>query len=134
MPEARKPLEALTPWISFDLEDGFADGGGVLKLRLRHIDEFEAGAIFLDANQNYIRSTAIAAMEAVAEWDLSLGGKPIPVTPENTVRYLQGLLAQTLRPEPLPEGADPDAMSPPKKALAYEIVGYARDRKNFLKN
>lgn len=133
MPETKK-LEALTEWLAFDLEDGFTDGGGVLHLRLRHLDLLDVGEVYVQFGARTPKSTAVLALDAVAAWDLTLGGKLVEVTIETKMQHLRPLLSVILKPEPMPEGADKETWRPPVKVLAYEIVKAAEDRKNFLKN
>jgi hypothetical protein len=114
-----KRLEQLTGWIEYALTTTLLDPP-VLKLRLRPLDSFNmitvdpAGASFA-----FGRFAADNAIEAVADWDLTDNGVPIPVTPENKVLYLRPILAEMV------EG---------RGLLGLAILEDSQDRQLFLKN
>jgi hypothetical protein len=65
------------------------------------------------------RFAADNAIEAVADWDLTDNGVPIPVTPETKVLYLRPILAEMV------EG---------RGLLGLAILEDSQDRQLFLKN
>lgn len=115
-----KRLEQLTGWIEYALTTTLLDPP-VLKLRLRHIDPFDmvTNAVPGDPGFRYGQMTADSAMAAVVEWDLTEGGIPVPVTPENKILYLRPILAELVTG---------------RSYLGFAIVEDAKNRALFLKN
>lgn len=130
MAEIRR-LEPLTDLIVFELEPTPLLSEPTMRLRLRYLDSLEAADEYVRNELRLPLATAELALRAVAEWDLTDGGKPIPVTDAAKAKYLRPLLGLLIKAEPEAEG---DEGEEPRKVLAYEIVRAARDLGNFRKN
>lgn len=114
-----KRLEQLTGWLEYKLETVLLDPP-VLKVRLRPLDSFSMVTTDPgDSSFKYGKFAADNAIEAVVEWDLSLDGVPIEVTPETKALYLRPILAEPVEGHGL---------------LGLVILEDAQDRSLFLKN
>jgi hypothetical protein len=115
-------MEPLSGWIDYPLESTMLDPP-LLRLRLRPIDTYDVtDNSFTDGELRAGRAIVQTAVQAVAEWDLVEGGKPIPVTEETKLAFLRPILGEPLLGS---EG---------KLLLGIKIVRDARNRENFLKN
>jgi hypothetical protein len=146
MADIRK-LEALTDWITYDLMGTPLLSEPQIKVRLRYLDNLEAADEFMQNNMRSPLANAALALRAVAEWNLTEDGKPIPINRETKALYLRPLLglplALTVEEEALRDkkrasdaaGAEWDGPPIPiRKVLVYEIVEAAQDLDNFRKN
>jgi hypothetical protein len=114
-----KRLVQLTGWVEYKLETALLDPP-ILKVRLRPLDSFSMVTIDPgDPSFRYGKFATDNAIEAVAEWDLTENGVPIPVTPENKVLYLRPILAEVV------EG---------RGLLGLVILEDAQNRELFVKN
>jgi hypothetical protein len=113
-------LENLTAWVEYKLTTTLLDPP-VLRLRLRYVNPVDmvSTSLLEDPTFRFGKFAADNAIEAVAEWDLTENGVPVPVTAENKVAYLRPILAEPV------EG---------RTLLGFAILQDAQDRKLFLKN
>jgi hypothetical protein len=99
----------------------------ILKVKLRPITHLDTVDTYADGVRSISGLGLGRALAAIAEWDLTLDGKPLPCTDEVKAKYrpwLNLLLAQHLE-----ESTDDYPVW-----LASAIVKVAQDEKSFLKN
>jgi len=117
-----KPMEPLTGWIEYQLATEQLDPP-VFRCRLKPVDLFNLiDGLVAGETPKMGQATLEAAVEAVAEWDLTVDGTPIPLTPENKMAWLRPIIAE------------PVANREGGLLLGIAILLDARDRENFLKN
>jgi hypothetical protein len=115
-----KPIEPLSGWLEYKLLTDKLDPP-VFRCRLRPVDAFSMmDGIPADGKFKMGRATVEVVIEAVAEWDLEEGGKPIPCTSEMKAGYLRPIIAEAV------EGCD--------TLLGIAIVHDAQRPETFLKN
>lgn len=117
------PIEPLSGWLEYKLATDKLDPP-VFRCRVRPITDlnfFDAVHI-ADETFKAGRTAQDLAIEAVAEWDLSVEGVPVPLTPETKTRYLLPIIAEQV------EGREPGIL------LGVAIVQDARRAETFLKN
>ena len=130
-----KGIEALTGWITYDLQPTEYLAEPCLKVRLRFMDSLEMTDAITRNHMSAVIGARELAMEAVAEWDLTVGGKPIPVTEATKATYLRPLLAEPLAvTEEERKKAEEAGKEPYGMALAFAIARDAQKRTLFLKN
>lgn len=119
MTELKKEVKPLSEFIKFELETNMIDPPKI-ELRLAPIYQLDVlGGI--DENGFQFKKYYIEAiLECVKEWDVTRGGKAIPLTDEIKRKHLHPLLSAKMKGE--------------DKLLANAIFAYARDLDNFLKN
>lgn len=134
MPEAKK-LEALTDWIVYELQPTeFLDTPKV-SFRLRYIDQLDMTDAVSRSHMSPILGAREMAMGAVAEWDLTSGGKPIPVTDEAKAMYLRPILGESLVvTDDDKKRAEDAGVNVFGLTLAVAIARDAQKRSLFLKN
>lgn len=134
MPEAKK-LEALTGWITYELEPTDLIEGTAVKFRLRYLDSLDMADAYSRTKGSLLLVARDMAMAAVAEWDLTVGGSPLPVTDETKAAYLRPILGAML---PVTEDdkrrAEAAGTEPVGLSLAVAIARDAQKRSLFLKN
>lgn len=134
MPEAKK-LEALTGWITYELEPTDLIEGTAVKFRLRYLDSLDMADAYSRTKGSLLLVARDMAMAAVAEWDLTVGGSPLPVTDETKAAYLRPILGAML---PVTEDdkrrAEAAGTEPFGLSLAVAIARDAQKRSLFLKN
>jgi hypothetical protein len=115
-------MEPLTGWMEYRLVTTMLDPP-VFRCRLRPVTELNMidGLASEAADYRQGQATIDVAIAAVAEWDLAVGGTPIPLTNENKRGWLVPVIAEPV------EG---------RKGflLGMCIVQDAQNRENFLKN
>jgi hypothetical protein len=135
------PMEPLSGWLEYRLgyEVKTKDAEGkvtvvvvpstkleppVFRCRLRPITDlnFIDGVHVADESFKFGRTAQDLAIEAVAEWDLSVEGVPVPLTEETKSRYLLPIIAEQV------EGREAGIL------LGVAIVQDARRTETFLKN
>jgi len=117
-----KPLEPLSSWMEYPLVTTQLEPP-VFRCRLRPIDIYSVmDSVEPDGRLRMGRAMLEASVEAVAEWDLTLNGEPIPCTPENKLAWLRPIIAEPVADRP--EGV----------LLGIALLLDARNRSNFLKN
>jgi hypothetical protein len=115
-----KKLEPLSGWMEYPLVTDKLDPP-VFRCRLRPVDAFSMmDGIPADGKFKMGRATVEVVIEAIAEWELTDGGEPIPCTTENKTGYLRPIIAEAV------EGRD--------TLLGIAIVHDAQNRDIFLKN
>lgn len=118
-----KLLEQLTGWIEYRLKTDLLDPP-VLRVRLRPLDAFDwRDAMPVNGEHRLGLATLEVAVEAVAEWDLSQNGQPIPIPADRKKKIA------TLRPLMAEEVAVREGT-----LLAHAIIADAQNRELFLKN
>jgi len=117
-----KPLEPLSAWVEYPLITDKLDPP-VFRCRLRSVDMFNLMDT-VDGSGKFKagKATLECAVEAVAEWELTRNGEPIPATPENKLAWLRPIIAEQVADKP-------DGI-----VLGVAILLDARNRENFLKN
>lgn len=140
MPEIKR-RESLTEWIAYELAETTFVKTPTIRFRLRYLDSLDAADEFMRNGLRRPLAMAGLAMQAVADWDLTENGKPIPVNDETKAKFLRPLLAEILRTpgEEISEAAaeaeaEDDKPESPQLLLAYEIVKDAQNHGLFLKN
>jgi len=140
MPEA-KGIEALTGWLTYELQPTDYLKDPKVSFRLRYLDPIEVTDAVRQGGVNYLSAVRELALSAVAEWDLTAGGKPIPVNDATKMAYLRHLLAEPLvvsdddkkRAEEASK-ATGEEVKPTGSLLAIAITRDAQKRSLFLKN
>lgn len=134
MPEAKK-LEALTGWLSYELQPTDLIDGTKVSFRLRYLDALDMTDAVSRNRMSPILGAREMALTAVAEWDLTAGGKPLPVTPETKESYLRPLLGASLvitdEDKRRAEAAGTETFG---LSLAVAIARDSQKRSLFLKN
>ena len=116
-----KPLEPLSDWIEYRLETDKLDPP-VFRCRLRFVDMFNVvDSLMRKSSVKMGEAGMETAIEAVAAWDLTQAGIPIPCTDENKLGWLRPIIAEPLAGKP--EGS----------LLGIAILNDARDKENFTK-
>jgi hypothetical protein len=113
-----KKLEPLTGWIEYELETTLLDPP-ILKVRLRPSDAFSAGEC-LEEFDTRTRALLEGAIRAVAAWDLTQDGEPIPLEAATKGEVLRPLMSEKVK------GRD--------AVLGLAINADSRNRELFLKN
>ena len=123
MPSVKyRPMEPLSAWMIYELASDLLDPP-TLRLRLRPIDLYSiVDGVAPDGSIRYGSATVEAVIAAVAEWDLTQEGVPIPCSDLTKAGWLRPLLDQPVRGRKQGE------------LLAVAILHDARNRENFLKN
>jgi hypothetical protein len=124
MPKLVKDSVAVSDWQTYELDTTLLDPP-VLKLKLRPASALAGvNAGPAAAFSSYLVASAI---DAVADWDLTetVEGKdmPVPCTDENKRRLANGLRVLFSR-----------KLKGTEEILAWAVLGYAGDERNFLKN
>jgi hypothetical protein len=122
MPSLKKGALVVSDWVTFELDTDLIDPP-VIRLRLRPVLPLagrNAGPGALWASY-----MVAAAIDAVAEWDLTdeLEGGPVPCDDEHKSRLQNGLRLLFSR-----------TVKGSTDTLAWAVLGYAADERNFLKN
>jgi hypothetical protein len=115
-----KRLEQLSGWLTYELETTLLDPP-VLKVRLRPMDNYDA-AQGRDVWRSSSRAMLEVALAAVAEWDLTENGVPIPFPSDPAIK------AAALRPLMSEKVVGRDSI------LGTAIFTDSLDRGLFLKN
>jgi hypothetical protein len=117
------PMEPLSGWLEYRLVGDKLDPP-VFRCRLRPITDLNLmdGVDVGDEKFKAGRTAQDLSIEAVAEWDLTVNGAPVPLTPETKVRYLLPIIAEQVEGRPL------------GILLGVAIVQDARKAETFLKN
>ena len=117
-----KEREAISDWIKFDLDTKELDPP-VIKLKLRPIESI-TNVDSWGGNGRLLRTSEVVlqkAMISVAEWDLQVKGKPLPIEdPRIKQRVLRRLLGEKLKGS--------------QELLGNAIMAYAEELDNFSKN
>jgi hypothetical protein len=87
-----KRLEQLSTWITYELETTLLDPPSI-KVRLRATDAYTV-AEAQEMWKYQSRAMLEVAIGAVAEWDLTDGGKAIPIDPETKADVLRPLMSE----------------------------------------
>lgn len=115
------PLEQLSCWLEYRLVTDKLDPP-VFRCRLRPV----TGLNYIDGEDGsgfkLSRAVLEIAIDAVAEWDLTAGGVPVPLTAETKRGYLIPIIDQQV--EGLADG----------NLLGVVLVRDGQRRENFLKN
>jgi hypothetical protein len=114
-------MEPTTDWLEYRLVTTQLDPP-VFRCRLKPIDMFNMIDGFMAGESSKMgQATIEAVVEAIVDWDLSLEGTPIPLTPENKMAWLRPIIAEQV------EGKDAGIL------LGIAILMDGRNRENFLK-
>lgn len=116
-----RPLEPLSGWMEYPLLTNLLDPP-IFRCRLRPIDFYNLMDGLGGGEIKLGKATMETAIEAIAEWDLTSNGIPIPPTLENKIAWIRPIIAEQV--------ADRD----PGILLGIAIVMDAQKRENFLKN
>jgi len=121
--EIKKKIEVISNWLEYELETDIIEPP-VLKVRLspltdmEYIESYDVPAGEIKPLTKIIISRILSA---VNDWDLTLKGKKIQVTEENKRKYLVILLGTKVKGKG-------------KGLLGFELLNYASNWDNFLKN
>jgi hypothetical protein len=118
-----RPMEMLSGWIEYKLVTDKLDPP-VFRCRVRPVTGLSwiDGVPVGETQFKRGRATLEVAVEAIAEWDLTQDGKPIPVTPENKMGFMIEIIDAQV------EGRETGVL------LGIAICQDAQNRDNFLKN
>lgn len=118
-----RPMEQLSGWLEYKLVTDKLDPP-VFRCRLRPVTGLNMidGVPLGETEFKRGRATLEIAVEAVAEWDLTNEGVPIPLTSQNKMGWLLPIIDQQV------EGRDIGVL------LGIAIILDAQNRDNFLKN
>jgi hypothetical protein len=114
-------MEPLTGWLEYRLLTTKLDPP-VFKCRLRPVNMYNIMDGVGPGGFKVGRATLEASIAAVAEWDLTAEGTPIPLTDENKTAWLQPIIAE------LVEGRGEGVL------LGTAILMDAQNMEHFLKN
>jgi len=130
---AIKAREQLSPWVEYELETDQLDPP-VLRVRLRPIDPFAmADVMHVDGGVRVGQALLEVAVNAVAEWDLTENGKPIPMVEATKLATLRPIMAESVKGrDTIVRTGDVEEHIP--TLLAIAIFEDGRDKKLFLKN
>ena len=113
-----KKLEPLSDWIEYELDTKQIDPP-VLKLRLKFLDD---PSVFYNTTDNPLtpleRWEKMVAL--VAEWDITVDGRPLSITDKVGRDQLMDFLGRNIPSRGI--------------LLSIAVVQDAQDRENFLKN
>lgn len=129
-----KHIEPMTGWISLHLAAPAVIDPPLLRVRLRPLTAID----LMDSySERLSQITLGSALAAIAEWDLTDGGKPLPCTDEAKrvhLDFLRVLLSTRVERRIGPSGSEeaPAVASP--RFVATEIQIIAREPESFLKN
>lgn len=116
----------VSEWLTFELATLRIDPP-VVRLKLKPLTKWEYTDIVSPTMPKPSWLILERALQAIVEWDLEIGDKPLPCTEESKGRDdVRAVLATPLKQEE-EEPAIP-------KFLALAIIEYAEKEANFLKN
>jgi hypothetical protein len=118
-----RQMNPTTDWIDYELVTKELDPP-VFRCRLRPVTNLNLfdGASAGGGAPKPGRTIQEVAIEAVADWDLTIEGNPIPLTPENKRGWLIPIIGEQVK------GREAGIL------LGIAIVQDAQKRENFLKN
>jgi hypothetical protein len=119
-----KKIEPLSGWASFELDTTVLNPP-IVKLKVSPIDLGQVKDV-VDAGRGGKFSLVEKELliEAVKEWDISLDGVALPCSEENKRKYLWLLLGLPVKAKEGETG----------QVFAHELLAYASDLENFVKN
>lgn len=112
-----KNLIALSDWLTYELETELLTPP-IIKLKIKPVDSL----IVYDVQKDSRFSKCVTEMllDAVQEWDLVDGDKPLPCDEKNKRKYLPLLFGMKIKEK--------------TTLLGIEILSFAGEIENFLKN
>ena len=135
-----KKIEPLTGWIELHLGTDVIEPP-VLRVRLRPLAAIDVMDTYAEGGQvravKISEVTAAAALRAIADWDLTQAGQPLPCTDEiksdpGYRDFFKVLLSARVQRRLGPGEGEEDAES--SEFAALEILRLARTTELFLKN
>jgi len=109
-------------WLEYELETDLIEPP-VLKLKVTPLNRIYSIDSYIGIGNQLKKTTtaqvlAALILDVVQEWDLTLKGKPVPVTDENKRKYLFPLLGEKVKGKGM-------------TLLGFELFNYVADLDNF---